>query len=227
MQPVSQASAAGFVLAGGRSSRMGTDKALASLGGKPLVQIAVAILAAAGVSVRIAGSRSSLEDFAEVIPDTFAEAGPLGGVHAGLSASLTEWNLFLPVDLPLMPASLPACLLQRAMLTGEPVTAVRLNGRLEPFPVVLRRSVLSGITKRLQAAQAACHAAWSSLPAEMASVLDAPDIEALVQTGQCCHPAGLPPVYWFQSANTPTELARIDRICSDLAGRNFSSNLRA
>src|SRR5271168_5189457 len=106
MQPSLPFSAAGFVLAGGRSSRMGTDKALALAGGIPLVQIAVSALAATGVPVRIAGSRSQLGAFAEEIPDTFADVGPLGGVHAALSASQAEWNLILPVDLPLMPASL-------------------------------------------------------------------------------------------------------------------------
>lgn len=210
MSPVQ--SVAGFVLAGGQSSRMGRDKALVLFEGVPLAQVALGILAGAQIPARIAGSRRDLSAFAEEIPDTFTDAGPLGGIHAGLSASSAEWNLFLPVDLPLMPPSLLACLLQRAMLTGVPVTAVRLNGRLEPFPVVLQRGTLSQIAQRLERGETACHRAWRTIPEAMGGRLDAPAVESLVQCGQCRHPHGLPPVLWFQSANTPQELQSLERI---------------
>jgi len=205
-------SVAGFVLAGGRSSRMGSDKALALFHGVPLIQAALQRIDAVGISARIAGARSDLSSFAAQIPDTFAETGPLGGIHAALSASDAEWNLFLPVDLPLMPSSLLACLLQRAMLTGAPVTAARLNGRIQPFPVVLHRAVLPSITQRLETGNSACHAAWQSIPAELDSTLDAAPAEYLHQCGHCSHPRGFPPILWFQSANTPAELSRLNRL---------------
>jgi molybdopterin-guanine dinucleotide biosynthesis protein A len=208
---------AGFVLAGGQSSRMGTDKALALFGRAPLIQVALDTLADAEIPTRIAGSRSDLSGFAEVIPDTFRDAGPLGGVHAALSASPAEWNLFLPVDMPLMPPSLLRCLLQRAMLTGTPITAIRLNGRVEPFPVILRLSTLPHITQRLAAGEASCHRAWQTIPGEMGKALDAVAVESMVQCGHCRHPAQLPPVLWFESSNTPAQLARLNRIGSDRA----------
>ena len=211
-------SAAGFVLAGGRSSRMGSDKALALFGGVPLVQAALQTIDAIGIPAHIAGSRGDLSSFAAQIPDTFAETGPLGGIHAALSVSHAEWNLYLPVDLPLMPSSLLACLLQRAMLTGAPVTAPRLNGRIQPFPVVLHRSVLPSITQRLQDGNTACHAAWQGIPPELNSSLDAVPVEYLYQCGQCSHPRGLPPFLWFQSANTPAELLLLNRLGAQIAG---------
>ena len=77
MKPSQHPSAAGFILAGGRSSRMGTDKTLALIAGKPLIQIALETLAAAGLATRIAGSRSSLAAYAEEIPDTFPETASI------------------------------------------------------------------------------------------------------------------------------------------------------
>jgi molybdopterin-guanine dinucleotide biosynthesis protein A len=219
-------SAAGFILAGGHSSRMGTDKALVLFGGIPLVQVAVRTLTEAGISARIAGSRSDLGAFAEEIPDSVPECGPMSGVHAGLSASQAEWNLFLPVDLPLMPASLLACLLQRAELTGAPVTATRLNGRLQPFPAVLHRSVLSGIANRIEKEETACYKAWQTIPEESGVAMDAVSVENLIQSGLCRHPLSLPPVLWFESANSPSELVRLNRIFA-LANPGFSSKLRA
>lgn len=191
---------------------MGSDKALALFGGRPLIEHAVANLAAAGVFVRIAGSRSALDAFAPEIPDVLSGFGPMSGIHAALSISNAELNLFLPVDMPLMPASLLACLLERAMLTGAPVTASRLNGRLQPFPVVLRRTVLPEIDWYLAAGETACYKAWQAIPKKVESELDAVAIESLVQCGQCRHPKGLPAFFWFQSANTPASLRRLNNL---------------
>ena len=191
---------------------MGSDKALALFRGVPLIQAALQTINAVGIPARIAGARSDLSSFAAQISDTFAETGPLGGIHAALSVSDTEWNLFLPVDLPLMPSSLLACLLRRAILTAAPVTAARLNGRIQPFPVVLHRAVLPSITQRLQEGNSACHAAWQGIPPELNSSLEAVAVEYLYQCGQCSHPRGLPSVLWFQSANTPAELLLLNRL---------------
>ena len=207
-----EGSVAGFVLAGGRSSRMGSDKALALFHGVPLIQAALQTINAVGIPARIAGARSNLSSFAVPIPDTFTETGPLGGIHAALSVSDAEWNLFLPVDLPLMPSSLLVCLLQRAILTGAPVTVARLNGRIQPFPVVLHRSVLPSIAQWLETGNSACHAAWQSIPGDLGSTLDAAPVEYLHQCRHCSHPRGFPPILWFQSANTPAELLRINRL---------------
>ena len=214
-----QPSAAGFVLAGGHSSRMGSDKALSLFGGIPLIQVALEILSEAHLSARIAGSRSPLSQFAQEIPDTFPESGPMGGIHAALAASQSEWNLFLPVDLPLMPPSLLASLLQRAQITHAPVTVSRVNGRAEPFPVVLSAAAFSGIARRIAEGETACHKAWQTIPVDLGSSLDAVDVESLLQCGQCTPGrgrAGLPPALWFRSANTPEELARLNRIGAEM-----------
>jgi molybdopterin-guanine dinucleotide biosynthesis protein A len=210
-------SAAGFVLAGGESSRMGTDKALALFNGIPLIENALATLAAAGLTGRIAGSRSQLDLYAEAIPDTFPNTGPLGGIHAALSASQAEWNVFVPVDLPLMPASLLTALLERAQRTDSPVTVAALNGKIEPFPVILQKSVLDNLTYRLKSGRSACHAAWQEIPGSMNKTLDAVSVESLLQTGQIPHPASLAPALWFQGANTPAELAQLNGIAAKFA----------
>ena len=109
-----QADAAGYVLAGGQSSRMGTDKALVRFRGRPLVQHAVQILNTAGLTATIAGSRRPLAEYAPSIADKWADgersAGPLAGVASALSSTNAEWNVFLTVDAPSFPrASCPSC----------------------------------------------------------------------------------------------------------------------
>jgi len=206
------ATAEGFVLAGGRSSRMGTDKALALFAGKPLIATALATLRDAGLQARIAGSRSPLDAYGEPIPDTFTSAGPLAGIHAALTASASDLCVFLPVDMPLMPPALLRCLLQRARLTGAPVTVARLNGRVEPFPVVLSRQTAPYIVERLKSEHASCHAAWREIPALLGEQPDAVSIEHLVSSGHLPLSTGIPPIWCFLSANTPSDLAWMSRL---------------
>jgi molybdopterin-guanine dinucleotide biosynthesis protein A len=208
--------AAAFILAGGRSSRMGSDKALALFTGRPMIETALATLRAAGLSAEIAGSRSPLAAFAPEIPDTWSDVGgsvgPLGGVYTALSATRADWNVFLTVDTPLMPPSLLVCLLERARLTGSPVTAISLNGRLEPFPVVLHRDGLVTLDQFLRSGQRACHAAWRAICSGQSHMFQPVAVEYLTQCGQVFHAGDLPPALWFLNANTPADLARLNHI---------------
>jgi molybdopterin-guanine dinucleotide biosynthesis protein A len=95
--------AAGFVLAGGRSSRMGTNKALLILNGETLIERALRKLRAVCPEVAIAGGTPELARFAPILPDEFPDRGPLGGIIAALEHSSHEWNLILAVDVPFLP----------------------------------------------------------------------------------------------------------------------------
>jgi molybdopterin-guanine dinucleotide biosynthesis protein A len=96
----------GFVLAGGRSSRMGQDKALLRVGGRVMVEIAVEKLRAFCAEVSIAGNRDDLAAYAPVVREMRSEVGPAAGVEAGLRAATQPWVMFVPVDVPLMPEEL-------------------------------------------------------------------------------------------------------------------------
>lgn len=92
----------GAVLAGGRSRRMGTDKALITLDGSTLVEQAVAALASAGADpvVVVGGDRTAIESLGlQVIDDTWPGEGPLGGIITALQAVPTEFVAVLSCDL--------------------------------------------------------------------------------------------------------------------------------
>jgi molybdopterin-guanine dinucleotide biosynthesis protein A len=95
-----------FILAGGKSTRMGTDKAFITLDGQTLLARALAVARLVTADVRIVGDAAKFEAFAPVVEDVFRECGPLGGIHAGLRASATELNLMLAVDLPFVSRAL-------------------------------------------------------------------------------------------------------------------------
>ena len=93
----------GFVLAGGKSSRMGQDKALTDYRGRPLIRCAIDVLRELTEDVQIVGDpqRYSFLQL-PVLPDQIPLHGPLSGIHAGLKATQTKHNFFLACDLPLM-----------------------------------------------------------------------------------------------------------------------------
>lgn len=93
----------GIVLAGGRSSRMGRDKALLPWQGRPLIDHQIQTLIDAGVDrVRVSGHRPGRDGIEDAIPD----AGPLGGL-ATIADHLADGDLLvMPVDMPGMTAAL-------------------------------------------------------------------------------------------------------------------------
>ena len=196
-----------FVLAGGQSYRMGRDKALAELAGRPLIAHTLGILREAGCEPRIAGAQSRLSEFASVIPDGQPGLGPLSGICAALR-SLSEGvsAVFLSVDMPLLPPSLIAYLAWDAEITGSPVTLASVNGFPQTFPAVLSRAILPQLESALKQGRGGCFAAFESAAAALGQPIRIVATESLAQAVRPVHPAGLPPTRWFANVNTTAEL---------------------
>ena len=90
--------AAGFLLAGGRSSRMGADKALLDFHGRSLLERVAGELAAVCSPVAIVGGNRGLPGLT-LIADDVAGLGPAGGILTALRRS-SGWNLIVAVDMP-------------------------------------------------------------------------------------------------------------------------------
>jgi molybdopterin-guanine dinucleotide biosynthesis protein A len=96
----------GYILAGGKSSRMGTDKAFLKIGDKTFIENAVEILAPVCEQVIIVLNKSQTH-FIEKLPaktphifDIYENRGALGGIHAAFQDCRTEFAIILAVDLP-------------------------------------------------------------------------------------------------------------------------------
>jgi len=142
---------AAYVLAGGRSTRMGQDKALLPLAGKPLIERAVAKLRRLTPDVRILGSRAELAPFAPLVPDLHPGCGPMAGMEAALTHSSHEWSLVVPVDMPF----LPAALLRRwtDAVLNQPVARISffvVDQIPQPALCLLHREILPFISASLQ-----------------------------------------------------------------------------
>ena len=120
----------GVVLAGGRSSRMGTPKALLDWHGVPLVVHVLRAVAAAtgGPVVVVAAQGQDLPDGLPVVHDPVDGRGPLQGLSAGLGAVGTERAFVCATDQPfaheVLPALLAAPVADVVAYAGQPLGAL-------------------------------------------------------------------------------------------------------
>jgi len=204
--------AAGFVLAGGRSTRMGQDKALIALGGRPLIAHALSILGEAGLPASICGASSELGEFAPVLADVRSGLGPLAGICTALRATAARYAVVVSADTPFLPASLLCRLLDRARITNRVVTVASLAGFAQTFPAVIDLRAQASLQAELDTGPAGCFAAFEAASASLGQSVDRVPVEMLVQSGQAVHPSGLSPIFWFLNLNTPREMERAEAL---------------
>lgn len=120
-----------IILAGGRSSRMGSNKALLPLGGVPMLRHIIDRLSPQVTSVALNAPPGWSESFGlPLVPDTVSgQAGPIAGIAAGLHHALrqdtgTSHILTVPSDSPFFPADLVLRLHTAIKGTDEIVIAV-------------------------------------------------------------------------------------------------------
>lgn len=191
----------GFVLAGGQSTRMGRDKALLEVEGETLVERALGLLRGLGLEPRICGSRPDLACFGDVVPDNFPRCGPLGGIEAALAVSDAELNLFVPVDLPGLPAVFLRWLMARAETSLAVATIPQYGGRLQPLCAVYGRRLLSGLRTALGAGRFKVMAGIEDSAAALGEALDAFDVECIAPVaGEW--PSDPRLGAWFRNVNT-------------------------
>jgi molybdopterin-guanine dinucleotide biosynthesis protein A len=130
---------AAFVLAGGKSTRMGRDKAFVEFEGRTLLARALDVARSVTSEVWIVGSREKFAPFAPVVEDVFSECGPLAGIHAALQSSRSKLNLMLSVDTPFITSKLLQYLISQARASQEAQVVVpRANGRPQPLCAIYR-----------------------------------------------------------------------------------------
>ncbi len=147
----------GIVLAGGRSRRLGRDKAVEPFDGKPLLRRVVDRLAdvvdetVLVVADAEQGERIPLPDSARVVVDGYPDCGSLGGIFTGLSAAMGDWGLVVACDMPFLdPELLRHILDQRG---GHDAVVPVLDGRPEPTHAAYSKACLPPIERRLRAGE--------------------------------------------------------------------------
>jgi molybdopterin-guanine dinucleotide biosynthesis protein A len=153
----------GFVIAGGRSSRMGEDKAFLEFGHVTLLERALGALRAVSGSVAIVGDPAKFQKYGVVVEDVFPGCGPLAGIHAALLHSSADLNLMLAVDLPFVSSELLKFLFDVAANGDAVVTLPRVGNKRQPLCAVYRRDFAGVAEEALRAGKYRIDAAFSGV----------------------------------------------------------------
>ena len=144
-------SVTGFVLAGGKSSRMGQDKALMQLGGQTLLAHALERAQAATGNAWIVGSTEKFAAFGRVVEDVYPGRGPLAGIHAALSGTRTQLNLITAVDMPFLQLNFLKYLITQARASKAVVVVPRVGGGWQPLCAVYKKNFAEVAQRSLSA----------------------------------------------------------------------------
>jgi len=139
-----------IILAGGKSSRMGRNKALLSFGTKTGIERIVDELKPLSVNPILVTNEPHLFQHLEVkiVQDNYPGMGPLAGLEAGLSVTEEEWNILVACDMPFVSQSLAEELWKR---TGEWDCVVpMLEGRAHPLFALYNKSILPVVRGKLE-----------------------------------------------------------------------------
>ena len=124
-----------FILAGGASSRMGTDKSQLPLDGQTFTERIAETLLKLTDSVFVVGRQA--ESGLPCVPDVYAQWGALGGLHAALTACKREWAIVVACDLPFVTAELFSFLAEKRV-DHEAVVPIQEDGRPQPLAALYR-----------------------------------------------------------------------------------------
>jgi molybdopterin-guanine dinucleotide biosynthesis protein A len=132
---------------------MGRDKASLPFRGATLLEHVVARLSPPGAPVLVStrGASAAVPPGATAVPDPEPGLGPLAGIAALLGAAPSEWVLVVPTDLPLLPPSCGDDLF--AWSGSHDAVVVSSAGRVEPFPVLVRRALAPAVRDLLRAGE--------------------------------------------------------------------------
>jgi molybdopterin-guanine dinucleotide biosynthesis protein A len=177
----------GIILAGGKSSRMGRDKALTLFRGKPMLQYAIDALKPIVDELYIVSNDAKHRwPGTTLVPDRIPDAGPLAGLYSGLAESTSELNLVLACDTPLVNTPLMQYLLKH--YNGKDLALqVTVAGKSMPLIGLYHKScapsclaLLQNDERRLRKLAAHIPTQWLPLPQEMAGLAqNINDLESL------------------------------------------------
>jgi molybdopterin-guanine dinucleotide biosynthesis protein A len=149
--PCANCAFSAVLLAGGKSSRMGRDKAGILVDGRPLWERQLGILRRLGpAELFISGKPDGpyADAGLEIVPDLTPGCGPLSGLEASFRYATQPLVLVLAIDLPAMTAEFLSRLLSFAG-AGDGGVIPRLDGRFEPLAAIYSRACLPLVQERL------------------------------------------------------------------------------
>ena len=170
------------ILAGGKSSRMGEDKALLEYNGKNFIEKIAGELSFFAEKIIARGNNSALTELEdnswEIIPDVYPDHGPIGGLHAALKRCESDALFCVSCDIPLITEELARKMCKEMTMDMDAVIAVAADGKFHPLCGVYRKELYKLMKKqilqdnnRMMAVLKQCHVKYVNLDEETSKQL--------------------------------------------------------
>ncbi len=141
-----------YLLAGGRSNRMGQDKGMMLFHGKPMIQFVIDEVEKLSLQIKIVANDEAYNTLGyEVFKDVVAEKGPMGGILTAIHHSQAENVLILSCDTPFLSSEIINHLISE--VEEEDITVAQTKNRLHPLCAVYNTSLKKEIEKRIAGGQ--------------------------------------------------------------------------
>lgn len=143
-----------YILAGGKSSRMGSDKGMLLLNETVFIAHIVKALQEANIQNITIVSANTTYDFLNCnrIEDVFPDKGPVGGIYTALTHTKTEQNIILSVDVPLITAEIINWLIANVD-EGKEITQVKVADKTSPLIAVYHKKTVNVFEEHLKKEQ--------------------------------------------------------------------------
>ena len=140
----------GIVLAGGKSSRMGSDKGLLTINDKTFVEHVIVAMKPLVDKIIIVSNNKDYDQFGyRRVEDSIKDSGPLAGLYSGLKHSETEFNLVLSCDIPMIKTEILKKVVD-ADLENHEVVQIESNTKTMPLIAMYKKQCMHKCLELLQ-----------------------------------------------------------------------------
>jgi molybdopterin-guanine dinucleotide biosynthesis protein A len=140
----------GIVLAGGKSSRMGSDKGLIKIDNKTFVENVIAAMEPLVNEIIIVSNKPEYDQFGFYrVEDDIKDSGPLAGLYSGLKYSNSEFNLVLSCDIPIIKTEILEKLIEVDYKNYE-VTQIESHNKTMPLIAIYQKQCMHKCLELLQ-----------------------------------------------------------------------------
>jgi len=144
--------ATAIILAGGKSTRMGRNKAFVRVKEHKMLEGVIRVLNGEFPEIIVSANDNLFDDLGvKTVPDIFPDHGPLGGIHAGLRTSSYAMNFLVACDMPFIDVRLAVHMVKSA--AGYDAVVPRLRKYYQPLFAVYSKTCLTAIENRLKQGQ--------------------------------------------------------------------------
>jgi molybdopterin-guanine dinucleotide biosynthesis protein A len=187
----------GIILSGGKSQRMGENKAFIRVGPKPIIETIVDLFRELFAETLIVTNQSGMYSYlpAKVYEDILPERGALGGLYTGLLCSTNPFGFVVGCDMPSLNASLISYLCE--MRDGYDAVVPRTPDGLQPLHAVYSKNCLGPIQKLLKESGPRIFDFFGSVKVRIVSAEELSSVDPRMES--------------FVNVNTPEDLERVKR----------------